>query len=578
MPWQTRHVTQLGEHHIAWLEAGASATASPSPSRPVVLVHGLGTSDRWWALTIPDLAERHRVLAVDLLGFGRSAGQPVRLDVAADQLAAWADSIGLDRATWVGHSMGGIAVADLAARRPDLVERLVLVDAAGLPVSRQVTRHLFNVVRASPFMPPAAYPIAIECVLRAGPIAITRASHQILATDIEARFRSISAPTLVVWGARDRLLPPSYGRRLAATIPGATYVEIAHAGHSPMWEAPPEFQRTLDAFLAAPVAGTAERPTAAAAAPVAAPAPGLAAGVPLTAPTGGRVVNRYLPVGDWSVHVRVGRPTDDETAIDPIPIVFVHGYAMASRVWLPTLKRLARHHLVLAPDLPGLGWTAGDEPALDVRGHAQALASIMETAGIGGAVLVGTSLGSQVVAQLAADDPDRALGVILVSPTFDPAERSLSRVLWRVLADVPREWPSIWFEHLRDLALAGPRRMIATMRGGWGHRIERALPRVRVPVVVVRGSHDPLTTRSWAVRAAELVPIGHALEIQGAGRAIGQRAPAALARIVDAHVATVAQGIRPHDTGTLPIQLVTATHRRRAQARPRKARAGPRRA
>jgi pimeloyl-ACP methyl ester carboxylesterase len=573
MSWQTRHVTQIGEQHIAWLEAGPSGPAGPVTARPVVLVHGLGTSDRWWSLTIPSLAERHRVLAVDLLGFGRSAGQSVRLDVAADQLAAWAEAIGLEKAAWVGHSMGGIATADLAARRPELVERLVLVDAAGMPVSGRVTRHLFNVLRASPFMPTAAYPIAVECVVRCGPVAITRASHQILATDLEARFRSIRAPTLVIWGAHDRLLPPAYGRRLAATIPGATYVEIAEAGHSPMWEAPTEFEQTLEAFLVEPVT-----PAAVAAAPAPDPTPGLTAGVALTASTGGRVLNRYLTVGDWSVHLRVGRPALDDTAVDPIPIVFVHGYAMASRTWLPTLKRLARHHLVVAPDLPGLGWTASDGPALDVPGHARALASIMEAAGIGRAVLVGTSLGSQVVAQLAADDPDRVLGVVLVSPTFDPDDRSLPRLLGRILADVPHEWPSIWFEHLRDLALAGPRRMIATMRAGWAHRIERLLPEVRVPVVVVRGSHDPLTTRSWARRAAELVPNGHALEIGGAGRAIGRRAPDALSQIVDEHVAAVAEGIRPHGSGVLPIPLVSATHRRRAQARPRKARAGPPRA
>ena len=55
MPWQTRHVTRIGERRIAWLEAAPSAE---SDAHPVVLVHGLGTSDRWWAPTIPVLAER----------------------------------------------------------------------------------------------------------------------------------------------------------------------------------------------------------------------------------------------------------------------------------------------------------------------------------------------------------------------------------------------------------------------------------------------------------------------------------------------------------------------------------------
>ena len=568
MPWQQRHVTRIGERHIAWLEAAPTAD---SDAPPVVLVHGLGTSDRWWAPTIPVLAERYRVLAVDLVGFGRSAGQPVQLDVAADELAAWAGAIGLERAAWVGHSMGGQVTIDLAARFPDLVERLVLVDAAGLPVSKKVSRHLLNAARAGPFMPLAAYPVAVECVLRCGPVAITRASHQILSTDLEERVRSITAPTLVVWGGRDRLLPPAYGQRLASMIPGANFVELERAGHSPQWEAPTEFEEALLSFLDAPAAGAAHR------APLDT-VPGLMPGVAVTAPTGGRVVNRYVPVGDWSVHLRVGRPIDAEAALDPVPIVFVHGYVQASRSWLPTLKRLARHHLVLAPDLPGFGWTQTARPALGVGGQADALAAIMDAAGIGRAVLVGSSLGSQVVAQLAADHPDRVLGVVLVGPTFDPERRSLPREVVRALGGLFRDWPSVWLEHLRDLVLAGPSRIVAAFRHGWGHRIEQVLPGVRAPAVVVRGSRDPLVSRAWAQEAAALMPNARALEIRGGTRAVGQSAPEALARIVDEHVAAVTRSADTRTNGVLPIPIVTATHRRRAEARPRKARAGPPRA
>ena len=385
-------------------------------------------------------------------GFGRTAGQPVRLDVAADQLAAWAVAIGLERATFVGHSMGGLVTADLAARHPEVVERLVLVDAAGLPISQRVLPHLMNFVRASPFMPPAAYPIAVECVLRCGPLAIMRASHQLLTMDLTKRYGWIRAPTRILWGSRDHLLPPSFGRRLESAIPGATMVEIPDAGHSPMWENPEEFHRELVAFLDEPVSAPRFRRRA-----MTPPdrTPGLIAGVPLTSPTGGRVVSRYVPIGDSSVHVRVGRPDDGAAPLETPPIVFVHGYVFASRTWQPTLERLATDHLVLAPDLTGFGWTSTTSPPLYVAGHGRALLSLLDTAGIGRAVFVGTSLGCQVVAQLAADHPDRVLGVVLVSPTFDPAEPSLPRQLLRLGADVAAEWPSVWFEHLRDFVLAG---------------------------------------------------------------------------------------------------------------------------
>jgi pimeloyl-ACP methyl ester carboxylesterase len=573
---QARHVTAIGEQRIAWLEAGPE-TAGPALARsPVVLVHGLGTSEAWWSRTVPVLAARYRVLAVDLVGFGRSAGQPVRLDAAADQLAAWAAAIELERATFVGHSMGGLVVADLAARRPDLVERLVLVDAAGLAVSQRVTRHLLNVLRGGPHLPPRAYPVAVGCVLRCGPLAIARAAHQILASDLEERIRRVQAPTLVVWGARDRLLPPSFGRRLAATIPGAAFVELEHAGHSPMWEQPAEFERTLEAFLEEPAPDRAPAPARRAGRTLTSPAPpSLAPGTPITDPTGGRVVSRYLPVGDWSIHMRVGRPDGPAASPETPPIVFVHGYVMASRTNLPTLGRLAARHLVVAPDLPGFGWSTKPARPLDVPELAAALVATMEAAGIGRAVLVGSSLGSQVVAQAAADHPDRVLGVVLVGPTFDPAEPKAGGQLRRFLAALAGEWPAVWFEHLRDLVLAGPPRSIATFRNGLAHRIDRVLPDVHVPAVVVRGGRDPVVPRTWARAAAALLPNGRALEIRGSGRIVGYGAPAALARIVEEHVAAVASVARPHGDGTMPMHIVTAVHRRRPAARPRRARAGP---
>jgi pimeloyl-ACP methyl ester carboxylesterase len=572
MIWQQRHVTRVGEPRIAWLEAGPTEPAhAGAGSPPVVLVHGLGTSDRWWAPTIPVLAERRRVLAVDLVGFGRSARQPVRLDAAADQLADWAEAIGLERAAWVGHSMGGTVVTDLAARYPDVVERLVLVSAAGLPISQRVTQHLRHVLHTTPVLPLAAYPIAVECLVRCGPLAIMRAGHQILTTDLGERLEAIRAPTLVIWGSHDRLLPPSYGQRLAARVRGARYVELADAGHSPQWEQPAEFVQALQGFLDEPApAGAAAFDGAAADR-----APGLAAGVAITAPTGGRVVSRYLPLGALSVHVRVGRPDDPEIGLDPLPIVFVHGYGQASRTWLPTLRRLAPRHLVLAPDLPGFGWTQATDPPLDVEDLAAALASIMDAARIGRAVLVGTSLGSQVAARLAADQPERVMGVVLVGPTFDPSGRSLPRELLRLVGSMRSEWPSVWFERLRDVTLAGPRRIVATLRRGWSHGIVETLPQVRAPAVVIRGGRDPLVSRSWARDAAARMPNARALEIRGAARTVGQSAPDALARIIDEHVTSITAPARPRTDGALPIAIVTATHRRRAVARPRKARAGP---
>jgi pimeloyl-ACP methyl ester carboxylesterase len=119
---------------------------------------------------------------------------------------------------------------------------------------------------------------------------------------------------------------------------------------------------------------------------------------------------------------------------------------------------------------------------------------------------------------------------------------------------------------------------VATVRRGWEHRIDEVLPGVHVPAVIVRGSRDPLVSRSWARKAASLLPNGRALEVRRGPRLLGQGSPGALVSIIEEHVAAVAAGARPRADGTLPIHLVTAAHRRRPEARPRKARAGPPRA
>jgi 2-hydroxy-6-oxonona-2,4-dienedioate hydrolase len=515
----TTHLDSVDGVQVGWIETG------DPDAPPVVLVHGLGASGQWWARTLPSLRTRMRARVVDLTGFGRSRGQAFRLDRAAETLASWADRIGLARAAWVGHSLGGMVVADLAARRPDLVERLVLVDAAGLPVSKRVLPHLLHVIRGGRHLPIRVYPIALAGVLLSGPLTIARAGHQILASDLRERLRRIAAPTLVIWGSEDRLLPPEVGDRLAATIPRARLEVIEGAGHSPMWERPTEFERTLVGFLEHPIGDRSDDPT---------PLPDDPAVAVVTRPTGGRVVSRYLAVGDWSIHVRVGRPAGE---VSSPPIVFVHGYVISSRYHVPTMERLAGRHLVLAPDMPGFGWSTKPDEVLDVPGLANAIVATLDAAGIDQAVLVGNSLGSQVAAQVAADHPDRVLAAVLTGPTFDPSEPRLLGHVLRLIADIPMERPSLWFKHIPDYILTGVPRAIATLRHAWRHKIETVLPRIEAPVVVVRGGRDPLAPRAWVRRAARLAPRGRALEVVGGGHAVNHSSPGALTQIIEDVVA-----------------------------------------
>ncbi|NJN19512.1 MAG: alpha/beta fold hydrolase [Oscillochloris sp.] len=92
-------------------------------------------------------------------------------------------------------------------------------------------------------------PVLLVDSLRAGPRTMISAIRQILNADISLRLGAIQAPTLVVWGQHDRLLPLELGRRIQAAIPDAQLAIIAGAGHNPMWERPAAFNRAVLAFL-----------------------------------------------------------------------------------------------------------------------------------------------------------------------------------------------------------------------------------------------------------------------------------------------------------------------------------------
>ena len=98
---------------------------------PLILLHGLSGSGRWWGRNVPAFADSFRTYTVDLPGFGQSRGvRWSRLDDIADRLADWLVDEGLSQAHIAGHSLGGAVAARLAARHPDRIDRLVLVDAA----------------------------------------------------------------------------------------------------------------------------------------------------------------------------------------------------------------------------------------------------------------------------------------------------------------------------------------------------------------------------------------------------------------------------------------------------------------
>ena len=218
---------------------------------PLVLVHGLSGSSRWWARNVPALVERHRVYLVDLPGFG-SLGRLHRrfaLHDAAGWLHRWMQAVGLERANLVGHSMGGYIAVNLAADRPDAVDRLVLVAPAGVPSGRSLLGHLIPTVTAASVGSPRAVPYVLLDAARASPRATWRAARALLAANLLEHARRVTAPTLLIWGANDVLVPPSLAPALRAAIPHARLVILPRGGHTVMFDRPDAFNDALRAFL-----------------------------------------------------------------------------------------------------------------------------------------------------------------------------------------------------------------------------------------------------------------------------------------------------------------------------------------
>jgi pimeloyl-ACP methyl ester carboxylesterase len=236
-----KHLTRLDQYRI-WYDVGGSGPA-------VVLLHGLSGSSRWWARNVPSLAASYRVYVVDLVGFGRSRGQNFLLPEMPELVLRWMDSLGIERAHLIGHSMGGLIAAQIAARQSTLVDRLVLVDAAAVPLGRTIVGSAMRLPQAARYMGFSFLPVLFTDALKAGARTLLRAALDIHRADITGELSRIASRTLIVWGEKDPLVPLERGRRLHKALPAAQFEVIRGAGHNPMWDRPKEFNRLVLEFL-----------------------------------------------------------------------------------------------------------------------------------------------------------------------------------------------------------------------------------------------------------------------------------------------------------------------------------------
>ena len=272
-----KHVSLHG-HDLAYRRAGEGPT--------LLLIHGMAGSSRGWKSVMPELARHHDVIAPDLPGHGESA-RPTG-DYSLGNLAAtMRDLLGVvdvERATIVGHSLGGGIAMQLAYQHPELAERLVLVSSGGLgrevswmiralalpgaeyvaPVIfpgfvRDVGNRVSGVIERLGIRAPRiaemwdAYasltvPAHRDAFLRTVHAVIDPGGQAVSATD--RLYLAAAMPTLIMWGDRDPIIPTAHGHTAHAAMPGSRLEIFEGVGHFPPAEEPTRFALVLLDFLA----------------------------------------------------------------------------------------------------------------------------------------------------------------------------------------------------------------------------------------------------------------------------------------------------------------------------------------
>ncbi|HEV2802180.1 MAG TPA: alpha/beta hydrolase [Pyrinomonadaceae bacterium] len=247
----------------------------------------------------------------------------------------------------------------------------------------------------------------------------------------------------------------------------------------------------------------------------------------------GKFESHWATVGGLRIHARVSAAAAHDANAGSVPVVvLVHGLVVSSLYMMPTAEKLARSYPVFAPDMPGFGKSDAPARTLNVLELADALAAWMDAMSIGRAVLVGNSLGCQIIAALAARSPHKVAGIVLAGATVDPAGRSRREQFKRLLLDATRERYSLMLLQLRGLCEAGLKRSWQTANYALEDRIEANLPHIHAPALVVCGTRDPIAPPTWAKQMAAMLPRARLALVSGAPHALNYTTPEELALLV----------------------------------------------
>ena len=227
--------------------------SGPDGAPWVVLVHGIGVSSRYFRPLTRALETTHRVLSLDLPGFGASAHprRPLTLAEHGDVVAAVMAEHGVRGATLLGHSLGGQVVVELLRAHPGAAARAVLVGPTTDDRARSAVRQGLRLLRDALGEPLSFVALEVRAYLACGPRVYLHTLVHMLAHRTEEALPHVAVPVLVARGAHDPVAPRGWVERLAATSPLATTAEASGGGHGVHYTHAEELARIVSAFEAA---------------------------------------------------------------------------------------------------------------------------------------------------------------------------------------------------------------------------------------------------------------------------------------------------------------------------------------
>jgi len=235
----------------------------------VVLLHGLADDVGVWESVMPALAAKHRVIALDQIGFGRS-DKPLlgyRAGTFVDFLDGFLNELKIDRASLVGNSLGGWIAANFALAHPERIDRLVLCDAAGYAaVPKTMDPRALNALRLASredirYLGPLTFhdkrfyedvDLAFKQRVTAGDgYTINQLLDSMIRGEdvLDGRLGAIHKQTLIVWGREDKLIPLNFAERFHKEITGSRLEVIDDCGHMPHVECADKFNHALLKFF-----------------------------------------------------------------------------------------------------------------------------------------------------------------------------------------------------------------------------------------------------------------------------------------------------------------------------------------